>query len=47
MTVVLIGAETSERRYVQYEINQRWDKGNRLIGIYVYNLKEQMGESFE
>jgi hypothetical protein len=43
VTVVLIGAETSERRYVQYEMNQSWNKGNRLIGIYVHNLKEQIG----
>ena len=39
VTVVLIGAETSERRYVQYEINESWDKGNGLIGTYVHNLK--------
>ena len=42
VTVVLIGAETSERKYVQYEIKESWNKGNRLTGIYVYNLKEQM-----
>ena len=43
VTVILIGAETSERRYIQYEINQSWNKGNGLIGAYVHNLKEQMG----
>jgi len=43
VTVVLIGAETSDRKYVQYEIKQSWNKGNGLIGIYVHNLKEQMG----
>ena len=42
VTVVLIGAETSERKYVQYEINQSWDKGNGLIRTYVHNFKEQM-----
>ena len=42
VTVILIGAETLERKYVQYEINQSWNKGNRLIGTYVLNLKEQM-----
>lgn len=43
VTVVLIGAETSERYYVQYEINQSWSKGNGLIGIYIHNLKDQNG----
>ena len=37
VTVVLIGAETSERKYVQYEINQSWNKGNGLMGIYIHN----------
>jgi len=41
VTVVLIGAETSERKYVRYEINQSWDRDNGLIGIYIHNLKDQ------
>jgi len=45
VTVVLIGAETSERKYVQYEINQRWNKGNGLIEIYIHNLKDQNGKT--
>ena len=39
VTVVLIGAETSERKYIQYEISQSWDKGNGLIGMYIHKLK--------
>lgn len=45
VTVVLIGAETSERKYVQYEINQNWDRGNGLIGIYIHNLKDRNGKT--
>ena len=45
VTVVLIGAETSEREYVQYEINQSWDRGNGLIGIHIHNLKDQNGRT--
>jgi len=41
VTVVLIGLETSERKYIQYEINQSWYRGNGLIGIYIHNLKDQ------
>jgi hypothetical protein len=41
VTVVLIGTETSERKYVQYEINKSWEKGNGLIGVYIHNLRDQ------
>jgi hypothetical protein len=39
-TVVLIGAETSTRPYVGYEIKQSYDKGNGLLGIYIHNIKD-------
>lgn len=40
VTVVLIGAETSERPYVGYEITQSHKRGNGLLGIYVHNMKD-------
>ena len=40
VTVVLIGTETSNRKYVMFEIEQSWDKGNGLIGIYIHNIKD-------
>ena len=40
VTVVLIGAETSQRDYVGYEITQSHNKGNGLLGIYVHNMKD-------
>jgi MTH538 TIR-like domain (DUF1863) len=40
VTVVLIGAETSTRKYVDYEITQSWAKGNGLLGIYIHNVKD-------
>jgi hypothetical protein len=39
VTVVLIGAETSTRDYVIYEITQSWAKENGLLGVYIHNLK--------
>ena len=39
-TVVLIGAETLKRRFVQYEICQSINKGNAVIGVYIHNLKD-------
>ena len=43
VTVVLIGAETSTRPYVQYEINHSWDMQNGLIGVYIHNKKDAKG----
>ena len=40
VTVVLIGAETSTRKYVKYEIQKSYEKGNGLVGIYVNSLKD-------
>lgn len=40
VTVVLIGAETSERTYVGYEIKQSYKRGNGLLGIFIHNMKD-------
>jgi MTH538 TIR-like domain (DUF1863) len=40
VTVVLIGAATSERTYVGYEIKQSYNKGNVMLGIYIHNTKD-------
>lgn len=41
VTVVLIGAETASREWVQYEILQSWNRGNGLVGIRIHNIKDQ------
>ena len=43
VTVVLIGADTSNREYIKYEIQQSHARGNGLLGIYVHNLKDRYG----
>ena len=45
VTVVLIGAETSTRPYVSYEIKKSYEKGNGLLGIYIHNIRNQQGYS--
>ena len=35
VTVVLIGAETANRQFVDYEIKQSIARGNGLLGIYI------------
>jgi len=44
VTAVLIGTETSERRYVLYEIEQSHKRGKGLLGIYIHNLKDNQGQ---
>src|SRR5437667_9281658 len=40
VTVVLIGAETSGREYVGYEIKKSHEKGNGVLGICIHNMKD-------
>ncbi|MCI0590649.1 MAG: TIR domain-containing protein [Gammaproteobacteria bacterium] len=41
VTVVLIGAETSTRSYVDYEITESHKKKNGMLGIYIHNMKDE------
>lgn len=45
VTVVLIGAETSKRKFVDYEIEQSIARGNGLLGIYISGIKDQKGNA--
>jgi hypothetical protein len=45
VTAVLIGARTSERRWVKEEIKQSEDRGNGLLGIYIHNIKDLTGNT--
>lgn len=45
VTVVLIGAETANRRYVRYEIEQSIARGNGLLGIHIHNIPDNKGNT--
>lgn len=36
VTAVLIGAETSRRKWIKYEIDESLKSGNGLLGIYIH-----------
>jgi len=38
-TIVLIGEETSERPWIDYEIRKTWQENKALLGINIHNLK--------
>lgn len=37
--IVLIGEETSNRKWVKYEIKKAWNDGRAIMGIYIHNIK--------
>lgn len=45
VTVVLIGAETHSRRWVNYEIKRSTEEGKGLLGIRIHNIKNKYGNT--
>jgi hypothetical protein len=45
VTAVLIGTETSDRPYVNYEIKKSYSRGNGLLGIYIHNIEDRQGNT--
>lgn len=43
VTVVLIGTETSQRKYVRYEIEQSHVNRKGLLGVYIHKLGDRNG----
>jgi hypothetical protein len=40
VTVVLIGSETAQRPWVDFEIRESWKRGNAIVGLYIHNVKD-------
>lgn len=38
--IVLIGTETADSKWVNYEIKHAWNTGKALMGIYIHNLRD-------
>ncbi len=36
--VVLIGSETTNRKWVKYEIKRAWELGKTVVGVYIHRL---------
>src|SRR5271155_323435 len=45
VTVVLIGAQTATRKFVEYEIEKSIARGNGILGIYIGGIKDQKGNT--
>jgi len=41
VTVFLLGEETANRKWVQYELEESWKRGNAMIGIHIHRLRDE------
>src|SRR5688572_12611357 len=37
--LVLIGAETAQRKWVKHEIKEAWNAGKGVLGVHIHRLK--------
>jgi hypothetical protein len=42
--VVLAGAQTANRKWVDYEIAKAWNEGKGVVAVHIHNLKNSLGE---
>lgn len=45
VSVVLIGPETSTRKWVKYELQESYARGNGLLGVTLHNIKDFNGKT--
>jgi hypothetical protein len=45
VTVVLIGPETDSRKWVVYELQESYKKGNALLGVTLHNINDFSGNT--
>lgn len=43
-SVILVGAETAKRKWIDYEIIESWNKGMGVVGIRIHGLKNLKGQ---
>jgi len=44
-TIVLVGANTASRKWINYEIVKSWDEGMGVVGIRIHGLKNLNGDT--
>ncbi len=42
--VVLVGSNTANRKWINYEIIRSWDEGMGVVGIHIHGLKDLDGD---
>ncbi len=44
-TLVLVGSNTANRKWINHEIVKSWDDGMGVVGIYIHGLKDSSGDT--
>ena len=44
-TVVLVGSQTANRKWINYEIVKSWNDDMGVVGIYIHGLKDSDGNT--
>ena len=44
-TIVLVGKNTANRKYINYEIIQSWNKGMGVVGVHISGLQDRGGNT--
>jgi len=44
-TVVLVGTNAANRKWINYEIVKSWNDGMGVVGIYIHGLKNSQGDT--
>ena len=44
-TIVLVGTNTANRKWINYEITESWRQGMGVVGIHVHGLKDRYGRT--
>lgn len=42
-SVILVGAKTAGRKWINYEIIKSWNDGKGVVGVHIHNLKDSSG----
>lgn len=42
-TIILIGSDTANRKWINYEIIKSWNSGKGILGLHIHRLKNQYG----
>jgi len=43
-TIVLVGSDTADRKWINYEIKKSWNDGMGVVGIHIHGLKHSDGK---
>ncbi|WP_409420058.1 TIR domain-containing protein [Pseudaeromonas sp. ZJS20] len=44
-TILLVGSDTANRKWINHEIVESWNSGMGIVGIYIHGIKNLAGET--